>query len=216
MKVKWLGHACFLIVSDKGLRIITDPYESGSGGVGYAPINEAADVVTTSHDHFDHNAVAAVPGNPEVVDSTGVTNAKGIQFKGVATYHDDIRGKRGGANIVFCFSVDGFKLCHLGDLGHRLSKQQIADIGAVDMLFVPVGGNYTIDAKVASQVCDDLKPKIIFTMHYKTPKLDFPISGVEGFIAVKKNVKKLDSTEVEFETGRLPDITEIIVLKPAL
>jgi len=216
MKVKWLGHACFLIVSDKGLRIITDPYTSGSNGVGYAPINEPADVVTTSHDHFDHNAVASVPGNPEVVKSTGMANAKGIQFKGIPTYHDDCQGKRGGNNVVFCFSVDGFRLCHLGDLGHRLSKEQIAEIGAVDMLFIPVGGNYTMDVKIAGQVCDDLKPRVIVTMHYKTPKLDFPITGVDDFIAGKKNVRKLDSTEVNYETGKLPDVTEIIVLKPAL
>jgi len=216
MKVKWLGHACFLIVSDKGFRIITDPYTSGSGGVGYAPINEPADVVTTSHDHFDHNAVTAVPGNPEVVKSAGVTNAKGIQFKGIPTYHDDCQGKRGGSNLIFCFSVDEFKLCHLGDLGHRLSRDQIAEVGVVDMLFIPVGGHYTMDVKVASQVCDDLNPRVIVTMHYKTPKLDFPITGVDDFIAGKKNVRNLDSTEVNFETGKLPGVTEIIVLKPAL
>ena len=204
-----------MIVSDRGIRVITDPYASGSGGVDYAPVNEAADVVTVSHEHFDHNDAASVPGKPEVVNASGIKQVKGLQFKGVATYHDESRGKERGANIVFCFVVDGFKLCHLGDLGHRLNKEQIAEIGAVDMLFIPVGGFFTIDAKVASQVCDDLKPRVIFPMHYKTPKVKLPIAVVDDFIAGKKNVKKLDSTEVEFKAGKLPDVTEIVVLKPS-
>jgi len=216
VNVKWLGHSCFLIISDQGIRIITDPYASGSGGVGYAPVSEAADVITVSHAHSDHNDVASVLGKPEVIKASGIKNMKGVQFKGVAVYHDESRGKERGANIVFCFDVDGFKLCHLGDLGHRLSKEQIAEIGVVDILFIPVGGFYTIDAKVASQVCDDLKPRVIFPMHYKTPKLQFPITGVDEFIAGKNNVKKLDSTEAEFKVGKLPDVTEIVVLRPAL
>ena len=216
MKLKWLGHACFLITSDVGLRVITDPYTSGSGGVGYAPVNEAADIVTVSHDHFDHSDVSSVPGKPQLLTGSGIKNVKGIQFKGVATYHDEAQGKQRGSNTIFCFSVDGLKLCHLGDLGHRLSQKEITEIGKVDILFIPIGGFYTIDAKVASQVCDDLKPKVIFPMHYKTPKLDFPITGVEDFIAGKKNVKRLDSSEVEFKSGKMPDTTEIVVPKPAL
>lgn len=216
MKVKWLGHSCFLITSDKGLRIITDPYTSGTGGIDYGRVNEEADVVTVSHEHWDHNDPSSVPGKPEIVKSSGTRSAKGIQIKGVATHHDESQGKERGANIAFCFSVDGFRLCHLGDLGHRPNKEQVAEIGTVDVLFIPVGGFYTIDARVASQVCDDLKPRVVFPMHYKTPKLDFPITGVDEFIAGKKSVKKLDATEVEFTSGKLPDNMEIVVLKPAL
>jgi len=215
MKVKWLGHACFLISSDAGLRIITDPYTAG-GGVGYAPVNEAADIVMVSHDHFDHNAVSTVAGKPEVVRGGGTKNAKGVEFKGSATYHDDSKGSQRGDNTVFCFSVDGVKLCHLGDLGHRLSSEQVAEIGDVDVLLVPVGGFFTIDAKVAGQVCDDLKPRVVIPMHYKTPKLDFPIAGVEDFVRDKGNVRALDSSEAEFKLGELPDATEIVVLQPAL
>lgn len=215
MKLKWLGHSCFLITSDTGLRIITDPYTSG-GGVGYAPVNEAADIVVVSHDHFDHNAVSSVPGRPEVVTDSGAKEAKGIQFKGIATYHDESKGSERGANTAFCFSVDGVKLCHLGDLGHPLSREEISEIGDVDVLFVPVGGFFTIDAKVASQVCDDLKPKVVVPMHYKTPKLDFPVAGVEDFVKGKKNVRTLDSSEAEFKLGELPGATEIVVFQPAL
>jgi L-ascorbate metabolism protein UlaG (beta-lactamase superfamily) len=215
MKLKWLGHSCFLITSETGLRIITDPY-STVGGITYSPVNEAADVVTVSHDHRDHNNVAAVPGKPEIITGIGTKTAKGIQFKGIPSHHDKSRGKERGANTIFCFTVDGIRLCHLGDLGHALSQEEIAQIGNVDVLLIPIGGSFTIDAKVAGEVVDDLKPKVIAPMHYKTPKCDFPITGVEDFLADKKNVKKLNSSEMEFKAGKLPEATEIVVLQPAL
>ncbi|MBM3142170.1 MAG: MBL fold metallo-hydrolase [Chloroflexi bacterium] len=214
MKLKWLGHSCFLITSETGLRIITDPYPQGSG-LNYSPINEAADIVTVSHDHFDHNNISAVSGKPEVITGNGVKNVKGIQFKGIATHHDESQGKERGTNTIFCFSVDGIKLCHLGDLGHRLSKEQIAEIGALDILFIPIGGVFTIDAKMASTVSDDLKPKVVIPMHCKTHKCDWPLNTIEDFLAGKKNVKKLNSSETEFKAGRLPEATEIMVLQPA-
>lgn len=215
MKVKWLGHACFLITSESGLKIITDPYIQ-ERGIKYSPIDESADIVTVSHDHFDHNNVAAVKGNPEVVTGSGTKTVKGIQFKGVATHHDETKGSQRGDNVVFCFSIDGIKVCHLGDLGHRLSKQEITEIGAVDILLVPVGGFFTIDAKTATQVCEDLKPKVIIPMHFKTAKcVDFPITQVDDFLAGKPNVKRLNSSETDFKASQLPETTEIVVLQPA-
>jgi L-ascorbate metabolism protein UlaG (beta-lactamase superfamily) len=215
MKLKWLGHSCFLITSETGLRIITDPY-STVAGINYSPVNEAADIVTVSHDHRDHNNIAAVRGKPEVITGSGTKIAKGIQFRGVASYHDRSKGRERGVNTIFCFTVDGIRLCHLGDLGHELSREEIAQIGNVDVLLIPIGGFFTIDAKVATKVGDDLKPKVITPMHYRTPKCDFPITGVEDFLAGKKNVKKLNSSETEFKTGKLPEATEIVVLQPAL
>ncbi len=214
MKVKWLGHACFLITSEAGLKIITDPYIEGSG-IKYSPVNESADIVTVSHDHFDHNNVSAVKGNPEVVKGSGTKTVKGVQFKGVPTYHDESKGSQRGNNIVFCFTMDGVKICHLGDLGHSLSKQEITEIGNVDVLLVPVGGFFTIDSKVATQVCESLRPKVIIPMHFKTSKLDFPIAQVDDFLAGKPNVKKLNTNEVEFKASGLPTTSEIIVLQPA-
>jgi L-ascorbate metabolism protein UlaG (beta-lactamase superfamily) len=215
MKLKWLGHSCFLITSETGLRVITDPYHVGSD-INYSPINEAADIVTVSHTHGDHNNISSVKGKPEVVSGSGIKTVKGIPFKGIPTYHDESGGKERGSNTIFCFTVDGIKLCHLGDLGHRLNRGQIAEIGDIDILLIPIGGFYTIDAKVASQVCDDLKPKVIVPMHYKTPKCDYPITGVEDFLAGKKNIKRLNSSEEEFKLGELPKATEIIVLQSAL
>ncbi len=215
MKIKWLGHSCFLVISKSGVRIITDPYAVG-GGINYPPLEETADIVVVSHGHDDHSNVSAVRGTPEVVRGDGTKTAKGIQFRGIASYHDDSQGEQRGPNTVFCFNVDGLKLCHLGDLGHALSPEQIAEIGAVDILFVPVGGFYTIDASIASQVCDQLKPKVVIPMHFKTPKCAYPIAGVEDFLKGKKNVRKVGGSEANFERERLPAATEIVLLQPAL
>lgn len=213
MKLKWLGHSCFLITSESGLKIITDPYGTVQG-VRYAPVKEAADIVTVSHDHFDHNAVSSVAGKPEVVKGSGPNTVKGIQFQGIASYHDESGGRQRGVNTIFCFSIDGIRVCHLGDLGHPPSGGQLKEIGDVDLLLIPVGGFYTIDAKVATQICNELKPKITIPMHYKTPKLDFPIVGVDDFLAGKNNVKRLGLSEAEFTVGSLPTAPEILVLKP--
>jgi L-ascorbate metabolism protein UlaG (beta-lactamase superfamily) len=215
MKIKWLGHACFLITSGDGLRVITDPYAVG-GGINYSPIRETADVVVVSHDHGDHNNVATVQGKPEVVKGTGTKTAKGIQFKGVATSHDASQGTQRGSNTVFCFTIDDLKLCHLGDLGHVLSPAQVTEIGGVDILFVPVGGFFTIDATVASHVCDQLKPKVVIPMHFKTPKCGYAIAGVEDFLKGKKGVRKVVGNEVQFERQNLPTALEIVLLQPAL
>ncbi len=213
MKIKYLGHASFLITSDAGIKIITDPYETG-GGLSYGEIKESADIVTVSHDHFDHNNVVAVPGNPQVV--RGTAEVKGMEFKSISTYHDEAQGGQRGKNTVLCFEVDGIKVCHLGDLGHQLSGGQVSEIGSVDVLLIPVGGYYTIDARVATAVSNQLKPKVVIPMHYKTSKCDFPIAGVEPFLQGKKEAKQSDASEVEIKAEELPPTTQIIVLKPAL
>ena len=215
MRVKWLGHACFLIVSRDRLRVITDPYAVG-GGINYSPIEETADVITVSHEHDDHSDVSTVKGKPDVVKSDGTKTAKRIQFKGIATYHDEAQGGQRGLNTIICFTMDDIKLCHLGDLGHVLSREQVSEIGAVDVLFVPVGGFFTIDASTASQVCEQIGPKIIIPMHFKTPKCAYPIADVEDFLKSKENVRRIDNSEVDFERENLPAVTEIVLLGPAM
>jgi L-ascorbate metabolism protein UlaG (beta-lactamase superfamily) len=215
MIIKWLGHSCFLITSDDGLRVITDPYAIG-GGINYPPVKETADIVVVSHDHGDHNNISAVQGKPEVVKGSGTKTVKAIQFRGIATYHDTSQGKQRGSNTIFCFTVDTIKLCHLGDLGHVLSSGQINEIGGVDILFIPVGGFYTIGAADANQVCGQLKPKVIIPMHFRTPNCAYPIAGVDEFLKGKQNVREAGSSEAEFELQKLPSTSEIVVLEPAL
>jgi L-ascorbate metabolism protein UlaG (beta-lactamase superfamily) len=214
MKIKWLGHASFLITSGDGIKIITDPYPQGSG-LSYAPIDEAADIVIVSHDHFDHNNVSSIPGHPQIISGSGVKDMKGIQFRGISSYHDSSEGKERGANTIFCFSIDGVKVCHLGDLGHQLSKEHIAELGNIDVLLIPIGSVYTIDAEGATRVVTDLKPKVVIPMHYKTSKCDWNLRTVDDFIVGKNNVKKINSSEIELKAATLPDSTEIIVLEPA-
>ena len=215
MRIKWLGHACFLITSRDGLSIITDPYAVG-GGINYSPIDETADIVTVSHGHDDHSSASSVKGKPDVISSNGTKTARGIQFKGVATYHDEAQGGQRGPNTIFCFTVDGMRLCHLGDLGHVLNREKIDEIGAVDILFVPVGGFFTVDASTAAQVCDQLGPKVIIPMHFRTPKCAYPIADVDSFLKGKKTVRRVDTSEVDFEAENLPTTTEIMLLRPAM
>lgn len=215
MKIKYLGHASFIITSDTGVRIITDPYET-SPDLTYGEITESADIVTISHGHFDHCNVAAVKGNPEVVRGAVAKEAKGIRFKAIPTYHDDAGGRLRGSNTIFCFEVDGIRVCHLGDLGHLLNDRQVTEIGTVDILFIPVGGFYTIDARAATEVCNRLKPRVIIPMHYRTEKGIPNIAGVDDFLRGKEKVSRLDTSEVGFKREELPADTQVLVLKPAL
>jgi L-ascorbate metabolism protein UlaG (beta-lactamase superfamily) len=216
MKIQWLGHASFLLTSESGTRIITDPYTPGAFGLDYAPIAAEADVVTVSHEHADHNDVAGVKGKPQIVRGAGTHEAKGIRFKGVATYHDTSTGSQRGENTLFCFAVDGVNVCHLGDLGHALDDRAVTEAGPVDVLLVPVGGNFTIDAAVANRVCDKLKPKIVIPMHFQNDRCpNFPVTGVDDFVALRSSVKRLDGSEVTVRKEELPATVETVVLRPA-
>ena len=213
MKIKYLAHSAFLITSGAGVRIVTDPY-TPSGGLKYQGIKETADAVTVSHEHGDHNFTKTIQGNPTVLRDNG--EVKNIKFKAVAADHDEQGGSQRGKNNIFCFEVDGVIVCHCGDLGHVLTETQVKAIGKVDVLLMPVGGFFTIDAKAAGKVGEQLKPAVIIPMHYKTEKADFPISGVEDFTRGKMNVSFINGSEIELAAGKLPQATQIVVLKPAL
>ena len=215
MKIKWLAHACFLITSDSGIRIINDPYKTG-GRFRYGEVKESADIVTVSHEHGDHNNVAAIQGNPTVIKGAGKVEVKGIKFNGIPAYHDKVGGKETGNNTIFCFEVDGVKVCHLGDLGHPLSGDQVAEIGKVDILLAPVGGVFAIDGRIAMEIAGRLAANVVMPMHYKTDRCDLPIAGVDEFLLGKPRVRRLADSEVEFKKGKFSTATEIIVLQPAL
>lgn len=215
MKIKWLGHSSFLVTSNSGLKIVTDPYTPG-GKLSYGAIQETADIVTISHQHFDHNNIKAILGKPEVITGTGVKQVKNIAFKGISAYHDESKGHQRGENVIYCFTVDGIKLCHLGDLGHELDQAQIREVGETDILMIPVGGFFTTDAATASRVSRNISPKVIIPMHYKTPKCDLPISGVDEFLKGKSKVRRVDSSEIVFQAGQLPSVAEVVVLRHAL
>ncbi|MCX7785198.1 MAG: MBL fold metallo-hydrolase [candidate division WOR-3 bacterium] len=217
MKITFLGHAAFLITTDKGIRIITDPYKSGcfNNALSYKPIKESADIVLISHEHDDHNCVSEVLGKPNIIKTEGVWVEKDIKFTGISVYHDTQKGSARGKNIIFVIEADDLRITHLGDLGHTLSKTEYDKLGKIDILLIPVGGFFTIDRKVATEIMNQLNPKITIPMHYKTPSLDFPIVSVDEFIKDKKNVRKFNSAEVTISKDTLPKTPEIWVLKMA-
>ncbi len=215
MKIKWLGHSSFLITSQSGVRIITDPYTTG-GALHYGEIKESADIVTVSHGHFDHNNVAAVNGNPQIYKEPAVKEIKGVKFTGLATFHDENKGKDRGTNMITCMDVDGVRVCHMGDQGYVLTPQEMEKIGRVDVLLIPVGGFYTIDAAAATTIANSLKPKVIIPMHFKNQQCAFPVMPVDNFLKDKKNCFTANKSEIEFKADKLPAETQIIVLQPAL
>lgn len=210
MKVKWLGHSCFLITSEGGTRIITDPY-GPMWGISYGGIQESADIVTISHNHADHNNAGAVQGSPEIIREAGSGEVRGITVKGITTSHGFLRG----LNLVFTFTDDGVKLCHLGDLAHLLSQQQRDAIGEVDVLFIPVGGLFTMGASKAWRVCEQLRPRIVFPMHYRNSRCRLPFASVDRFLKGREGCRRLEASEVEIGQASLPQTMEVWVLNPA-
>jgi L-ascorbate metabolism protein UlaG (beta-lactamase superfamily) len=218
MKIKWYGHAAFLITSDRGVKIITDPYEPGAfgGQLSYGKILDQVDLVLTSHDHADHNYTKDLPGSPRIISDGAAKTIDGISIKGIATFHDPSKGSERGTNTVFTFNVDGVQICHLGDLGHVPSQKEVVEIGPVDLLMTPVGGFYTIDAKEATQVAALIRPKVLIPMHFKTERCGFPIAPLEDFLKGKTRVKKLGTSETSFDKRTLPHQMEIVILTHAL
>jgi len=217
MEIKWLGHATFLITTADGTSIITDPYEPGAyDAINYGPITMPADIVTVSHEHEDHNHVAGVPGDPHVVREAGEHSVRDVKLYGISTFHDSSEGDERGTNTIFVIESDGMRICHLGDLGHSIDAQTVQDIGHVDVLLVPVGGYFTVDADQAAEIAGQLNPKLVVPMHFKTERCSLPIADVEGFVAGKDNVQREGVSEVTVDQDSLPATTVITVLEPAL
>lgn len=212
MKIEFLGHSCFLITSITGKKIITDPYHTGEE-FNLLEIAESADIVTVSHDHPDHNNSSVIQGEPQIV--TENTEKEGISFKVIESYHDAARGKERGNNRIFIIVVDDIRICHLGDLGHRLDKHQLASIGNVDILLIPVGGGFTINSAEAEKICTDIGAKVIIPMHYRSAGLSI-LGDVGDFLYDKDNVTASNNSELELTLSSLPIKPEIVVLKPKL
>lgn len=184
MQITWYGHSCFLLTSESGYSILTDPCDPETG---YELNDLVCDAVTISHEHHDHNCLAIVAGTPEIIRTPGEHLAGGISVKGFTNYHDNEKGAKRGENIVFLYEIDGLKILHLGDLGHMLPDETIKTIGDVDVLLAPIGGVFTINAKAATELADRLNAKVLIPMHYKTPALHFNIEGLEPLLVANAN-----------------------------
>jgi L-ascorbate metabolism protein UlaG (beta-lactamase superfamily) len=209
VKIKWFGHACFKLTSQRGVSVITDPFDQS---VGYDLPGQSADVITVSHDHYDHNYVEGVRGVPLLINKVGEFHIKDVAIRGIKTWHDEMGGAKRGENIVFNIRMDDINICHLGDLGHMLSQEQVADIGAVDVLLVPVGGIFTVDKVGAMGVIQAIKPRMVIPMHYRTDVLTFKIDTIDPFLEIVGDYERHDTNEIELNNKTLPSDGRVVVL----
>lgn len=200
MKIEYFGHSCFRLVSNNGTSVVTDPYTK----VGYElPQGLSADVVTVSHHHFDHDYVKGVHGIEELVSTEDGHVFEDVAISGFVCNHDDKGGAIRGKNIVYFIDMDGLRICHFGDLGEPCSKELLAKIGKVDVLLIPIGGTYTIDAVQAKEYIEEIQPKIVIPMHYK------PIDGALD-ITDEKTFLSQFNTVIKTEKGQAIDVREYI------
>ena len=205
MRITWHMHSCFEI--EDAITVVIDPHDGRS--IGMKPPSLRADLVLITHDHFDHNAVRVVRGDYVVIKEAGSRNVKGVSVRGIVAYHDDVRGEKRGRMNLFRFTMEGVVFCHLGDLGHLLSQEQVEELGRVDVLFVPVGGVFTIDGAQAQQLVRMIRPKVAVPMHFRVGGLSLSIHNADEFLEglPEERVVRVGN-EVEFEKEELPEETE--------
>jgi L-ascorbate metabolism protein UlaG (beta-lactamase superfamily) len=220
-KLTWYGQACFLLETAAGTRVLMDPIPKG---LGYElPAGLRADLITVSHEHPDHNNVGMAMNKARVIrgltsDRKGWARVderlKDLTVRTVGVYHDDKRGTERGLNTVFIFEVGGLRIAHLGDLGHALTDDQLAAIGSVDVLLVPVGGTFTIDARQATRLVDRVRPRLmVIPMHYKTEAVTIKqLEPLDGFLEGKANVRKETNRTISLSPVKARPAAEIVIL----
>jgi len=217
MTITYHGHSTFKIKGKIGT-VVTDPYDDY---IGMTLPKMSADIITVSHNHKDHNAVKSLVGtsrrnNPFIVTDAGEYEVGGISVFGVQTYHDDNGGVERGKNMVFTILIDGIRVCHLGDLGHELTPEQLEEIGEVDVLICPVGGVFTIDPEQAVKTIRAIEPGIVIPMHYRTEKHNPEVFGelktLDDFLKVY-GVSPAPAAKLDLASkSSLPEETELVVL----
>lgn len=212
MKIQWLGHSSFKLEESTGTTIITDPYNN----IGFDMPKVVADAVTISHTHGDHNNVKAVAGKPQVFNKVGVYDFRGVTITGIPANHDNGKGEKRGENIIFKYRMDGIEVCHLGDIGHEITSELIELLIPVNVLLIPVGGVYTIDAEIAKEYVDALMPDIVIPMHYKTKNINIDIEKADYFLRLfdDDDVEISDESIIEIDREDLDEFsTKVVVLK---
>ncbi len=215
MEISYLGHSCFEIKDKRGqgglVTVVVDPFDPKVTGLALKK-GVSADVLLITHDHPDHNFISAISGSPYVISGPGEYEVKGVKVMGIKSWHDEEEGAKRGKNTIYTFVIGGVSFCHLGDLGTTLTDAQVEEIGKVDVLFVPVGGTYTLDPKKAVEVATKLEPLIVVPMHYKTPGKNEVLHDVSDFVReFGKPQKTEESLKITKET--LPLELEVVVLE---
>jgi L-ascorbate metabolism protein UlaG (beta-lactamase superfamily) len=213
VSVTWFGQSCFLLEDVSGLTLLIDPFDPSRLGYPDPGLrNRDVDIMSISHEHYDHNYTALVKAATYTVRGPGSHQAGSVLFTGIGSSH----GPNGGgvANTISTWEMDSIKFCHLGDLGVLLTSEQISRIGPVDVLFIPVGGHFTIDASQATQVMESLHPKIVIPMHFRTPALTPSIHDVlappDDFVAGKDKHPDFGKHTVTLNKDALPQTTQVL------
>lgn len=217
MYITYLKHSSFKFqdkTGPEGITLITDPFDSKYVGLKMPSVE--ADIVTVSHDHKDHSNLSAIKGSPFTVNLPGEYDVKGVSILGIESFHDMKQGKERGRNVIFRFEIDGIVVSHLGDLGHVLDNKQLHGLVGTDILLIPVGGKYTLDAKKAVEVISQIEPRIVIPMHYKVKGMtaDFKdIDGVDKFIK-ELGIKPTYEEKVKISKKDLPqDEMELVIME---
>ena len=215
MKIEWIGHSCFKISLNGGTIILTDPF---SPEIGLAFPKTTADIITISHNHFDHNFTKGILNSrgaePFKISGPGEYEVAGVKILGISTFHDKSQGKERGKNTIYQISAEEINLLHLGDLGTVLDDETLKKLDEIDVLFVPIGGKFTIDASEASEVIGQIEPKIVIPMHYKVRGLKIEIDDLEPFKKEQGLSDIRPKPSLAISKNRLPEEPEIVVLKP--
>ena len=209
MEITWLGHSCFRIRGSR-TTIITDPYPPD---LGYSLGKPTARIVTVSHQHLGHSYVQGVGGEPRLVTSPGEYEIGGVLIMGIATFHDREKGKKRGKNTVYLIEADEISVCHLGDLGHVLTTEQVEELDNVDVLLLPVGGVSTLNASMAVEVVRQLEPRVVIPMHYKTEALTQELEPVERFLKEMGVEQVVSRPKLTLSRTSLPVSTQVFLLE---
>jgi len=209
MEITWLGHSCFRLRSREAV-VVTDPCSPASGhSIGKL----TADIVTVSHDHPGHNYLQAVTGKPVVITAPGEYEIAGVFIAGIPTYHEGKKAPQRSKNTAYMIEMDNIRLCHLGDLGHLPTTEQVEEMSGTDVLLVPVGGKEIIDARTASEVVGLLDPSVVIPMHYQTAHSTAPLDSIQRFLTEMSLPSQVEPlAKVSFNASTLPHETQIIVL----
>lgn len=208
MEIYWLGYSCFRL-KGKNTTVITDPYPPE---LSYSLDKPAAHIVTVSHSHPGHSYTRAIAGDPRIISSPGEYEIGGVLIIGLSTFHDNEKGAVHGKNTVFAIEVDDVNICHLGDLGHPLTANQIEELGNVDVLLIPVGGKTTISASQAAALVRSLEPKVIIPMHYKTLNLTVDLDPVDKFLKEMGVTEAVPQPKFSITRSSLPATPQVVVL----
>lgn len=209
MEIAWLGHSCFRLRGREAV-VLMDPYEKS---VGYSLGRPSAEIVTISHAHPGHNGVSAVAGSPKVIQGPGEYEIANVLIAGLPTFHDEVQGQKLGKNTVYFLQLEEVNLCHLGDLGHVPSAEQLEELSEVDVLFIPVGGVTTINAVQAAEMVRLLDPKLVVPMHFRTEKGRSDLDPVSRFLQEMGLKDVAVESRVNVSRSNLPKETRVVVLE---